>query len=100
MEGKAVSLLQEAVDRDNRNRELKLALAELLVRVSEGEGDGKKRDAFLRRAAALLEGVAAAAGPVLDGAALALGEGDTHCFSASFRFSISSQTCWGRSFVM
>lgn len=58
---KAISLLQEAVDRDNGNQELKLALAELLVQVSESESDVKKRDAFLRRAAALLEAVIAAA---------------------------------------
>ncbi len=58
---KAISLTQEAVDRDNRNQELKLALAELLVQVSESESDAKKRDAFLRRAAALLEAVIAVA---------------------------------------
>ena len=58
---KAISLLQEAVDRDNGNQELKLALVELLVQVSESESDVKKRDAFLRRAAALLEAVIAAA---------------------------------------
>ena len=58
---KAISLLQEAVDRDNGNQELKLALAELLVQVSESESDAKKRDAFLRRAAALLEAVIAVA---------------------------------------
>ena len=58
---KAISLTQEAVDRDNRNQELKLALAELLVQVSESESDAKKRDAFLRKAAALLEAVIAVA---------------------------------------
>ena len=58
---KAISLTQEAVDRDSGNQQLKLALAELLVQISEQESEGKKRDAFLRRAAALLEAVIAAA---------------------------------------
>ena len=58
---KAISLTQEAVDRDNGNQQLKLALADLLVQISEQESDVKKRDAFLRRAAALLEAVIAAA---------------------------------------
>ena len=56
---KAISLTQEAVDRDSGNQQLKLALAELLVQISERESEGKKRDAFLRRAAALLEAVIA-----------------------------------------
>ena len=61
MSEKAISLIQEAVDRDNGNQDLKLALAELLVQSSENVREEKKRDAFLRRAAALLEAVIAAA---------------------------------------